>query len=85
MGNVNLRRLGKVLLVEADSAKIQLYKLKLLENEGTEVDVVEYEFAAFIRLSDPKHGYNFVFLGSKPNYPDAAKRLLRDQLNIFAD
>jgi hypothetical protein len=57
----------------------------LLENDGTSVDVFEHEFAALVRLSDPNHGYNFVFLGSRPNYPDAVKRLLQDKLNIFAE
>lgn len=85
MEDVNLRRLGKVLLVEADSTKIQLYKAKLLQNEGTVVDVVDYEFAAFLRLSDPNHGYNLVFLGSQPWHPNLAKLILRDRLDIFAD
>lgn len=85
MGNINLRRLGKVLLVGADSAKIQFYMLKLLENEGTVVDVVEYEVSALIRLSSSNHGYNFVFLGDQPNYPDVARRILMERVDVSAE
>ena len=72
MHALHLRQLGKVLLVNADKGS-EIYN-QLLKSEGTSVDVIEHEFAALIRLGNPRHGYRFVVLGSQPNYPDAAQR-----------
>ena len=83
MHNLNLRKLGKVLLVDADKGS-EIYN-ELLQSEGTAVDVVEHKFVALIRLGDPRHGYNFAFLGSQPQYPDAAKRQLLDNLDLLAE
>jgi len=83
--NANLRNLGKVLLVEANPMEVTLIKRKLLENKGTSVDVVEHPFAAFIRLNQPNHGYSFVFLGGRPDYPDVARRLILKGLDLFTE
>jgi len=77
-----LRKLSKILLVEADFSAGQR-KAKFLRSEGTAVDVVEYSFQALTRLGDPNHGYNLVFLGNRLLYPDAAKRQILSDMHIL--
>lgn len=80
--NAVMRRLGKVLLVEGDSTKAQL-KVELLTGKGTSIDVVENDFQVLIRLGFENHGYNLVFLGNRPMYPDAARREVLEKMNLF--
>lgn len=85
MNSIILRKLGKVLLVEPNPMEAELLKRRMPEDQGNSVEVVEHTFAAFIRLNNPDHGYNIVFLGSRPDYPDVARRLIRKELDLFTE
>ncbi len=82
IGKLVLRKLGKVLLVEADSF-VANSKSGFLRENGTVVEVVSHEFQVLTRLEKPDHGYNFVFLGNRPLYPDMAKQMVLGKKNIF--
>lgn len=87
LSDVILRNLGKVLLVGDDSSRLPLLQAKLEECEGTVVEIASSDLEAFIKLSDPNHGYNHVFVDvcsdTHPEHPNSVKLRLREQLGVF--
>ncbi len=77
-----LRKLGKILVVEADSDKAKR-RAEALRSEVTSVEVVKHEFQALVRLGSPNHGFSLVFLGNRPLYPDAARQEILNRGDLF--
>ena len=84
MGKVRLQGLGKILVVEEDRAKADVFMRELLGFAGNQVEAVPFKFLALIRLAGPQK-YNFVLLNGKFVYPATARRMLSQEIGNNPD
>ncbi len=88
MSIVKLQNMRLILIVvNANEAKAKAVADYLGGFPGNEIEFVDDNLAAYIRLSRPGHGYKFVLFGDKPAqfiYPDAARQEICKNLELTA-
>ena len=84
MGKVRLQGLGRVLVVEEDTMKANVFLRELRGFSGNRAEAVPFKFLAMIRLAGAEK-YNFVLLDGKFVYPATARRMLRQEISKNSD
>lgn len=84
MGKIRLQGLGRVLVVEEDTMKANVFLRELSGFSGNQTEVVPFKFLAMVRLAGTEK-YNFVLLDGKLVYPSTARRRINQEISKNPD
>lgn len=81
----SLKGLGRILVVEEDVKKAEIFRQELLLGfHGDQVEVVSFKWLAMIRLTGLKR-YDFVLWRNQLVYPETAQRMISQEITKNID